>query len=137
MSPGDNPSARLSRTRAIPPALSDVEWSDIDGDPRSWLLAYCVAAAGRIDGAKVMALANAALPDGDPRKITHEKIVALREVLSASDYMAPSNEIGPAANAKRQRETDDRWRLASELLDAIESLLPPDVTTYTSVSRPG
>src|SRR5690242_8980765 len=65
-------------TRAIEPALSDAEWKQRAIDGMTIEGAYLTVESDeprdpyRFQPAKVMALANAALPDGDPRKITHD-----------------------------------------------------------------
>jgi hypothetical protein len=57
-----------------------------------------------------VAAANAALPDDDPRKITYRDVDLLRETANSLVSGGPN-----------------LWALANKL----ESLLPPDVTTYT------
>jgi hypothetical protein len=70
---------------------------------------------GRTEIPGLIALANAALPDSDPRKITREKIKALRagaESLEA-DYDCGGNHEALVTSVK-------------ELVAALESYLPPE-----------
>ena len=57
-----------------------------------------------------LALANAALPDDDPRKITHDDVVMLLEFAAAQHHFG-----------------------LKRLGEKLDSLLPPDVTTYYQV----
>lgn len=61
-----------------------------------------------LDTEKIIAVANAALPDSDPRKITRERIALLRV------------ELGWAENAEYSNDPEAR-----RFLDALESYLPP------------
>lgn len=61
----------------------------------------------------LMALCNAALPDGDPRKITREKIDALAFLVDEGDR--------PMTNRYEREE-----RLAYALLETLRALIPPD-----------
>lgn len=120
-------------TRAIEPALTPEEWkreeivigneitADIYSDrqqhfPRQLSIHVPIYGSSNRAGypvsrlTQLMALANAALPDGDPRKITYRDIDLLRETANSLESGGPN-----------------LWALANKL----ESLLPPDVTTYT------
>lgn len=59
----------------------------------------------------VIALANAALPDSDPRKITRERVAAIR---TAAEGSRRHYNAEPFANALR------------DFANALESYLPPD-----------
>jgi hypothetical protein len=67
-----------------------------------------------VDAVKVIALANAALPDSDPRKITREKILLVRSAIVHEPY-AGSSSPNPDGAAALQA-----------FADALESYLPPE-----------
>jgi hypothetical protein len=69
------------------------------------------------DLAALIALANAAMNDEDPRKFTREHVVALRSATEelARDYDAVATDARSA-----------RAGLLDDLADAIESFLPPE-----------
>lgn len=60
----------------------------------------------------MMAINNDDFPDGDPRKITRDKVAHLRSVLSEAN--------------KAKREHWSGWAQIEELCNALESLLPPE-----------
>jgi hypothetical protein len=98
----------------IRPAMLPSEWEMVSGRP---LLRDMMAAEALNRGqvSMVIALANAALPDSDPRKITRKHIAMLREAGRQRDSLSP-----PYLDIT----LDD----AAELLafaDALESYLPP------------
>lgn len=74
----------MTKTPKIEPALTEKEWADakkygadnfrVDAGPLSWF-----------EPSEVIALANAALPDTDPRKITRFRVEALRAAALALD----------------------------------------------------
>lgn len=100
-------------TEKIPPALSPEEWAE----PAN--VGYFDWPNGIVDvssdtppdrlPAQIIALANAALPDSDARKITREKIKMLR------DYAADITRIG---GGRHGGELD-------HLADELEAYLPP------------
>lgn len=69
----------------------------------------------------VIALANTALPDADPRKITWAMVDALRNLFESSDFLA-YEEPGHRADHEETKRVGD---LAYQCLDAIASYLPP------------
>lgn len=120
------------------PALSEKEWRDIAtnrsvasqivGDRVMDRYGY-FESVNRGDEPALIAACNALLPDSDPRKITRDKVNALREMVSYID--APHE---AAVRFARMDGIDDPsedlstveagrwlWRLA----DALESYLPP------------
>lgn len=71
----------------------------------------------------VIALANAALPDSDPRKITRERIALIRELAELAWLRAKSFKVAePFATRNADRAKDDVLQFA----DALESYLPPE-----------
>lgn len=123
----------------IEPALSETEWAE-RGDPVvsgyiDWGMQVVDVRSGCGYGGNkeqerrfipgLIALANAALPDSDPRKITREKITALR---SAAHFL--ENADGRLAVA--WSADDNPWhKLAAELratADALESYLRQEGT---------
>jgi hypothetical protein len=63
-------------TRAIEPALTPEEWKRFRKSPGLW----CDEVGHTADDCfENMAINNAALPDGDPRKITREDVVLLAQ----------------------------------------------------------
>jgi hypothetical protein len=71
--------------------------------------------------AALIALANAALPDDDPRKITREKLVALRDCLAMAGLANDDRCVSDKEFADARRYD----ALATTLTDALESYLPP------------
>jgi hypothetical protein len=107
----------------IKPAMTAAEWArGING--HDW--EHLAALAGT--EAQLIALANAALPDSDPRKITRERVQSLRalaEELAFDDCTIPEDEDAPLTLAGREH----RHRLIAEarnLAAALESYLPPE-----------
>jgi hypothetical protein len=117
--------------KRIEPALTADEWADAqkygadafraEAGPRTWFSLP-----------QVIALANAALPDSDPRKITREKIAQLRLAVNEWDGVGRD----PVKLAEWQGADDDRPEpdleyfgggdAALAFLDALESYLPPE-----------
>lgn len=100
-----------SMTGKIEPALTAEEWArfrdsrtDVAemGTPTAYLYHYA-------DPGQCLAVANAMLPDSDPRKITDEKVGLLRNALRTIRLDRPGFNLA---------ELD-------ELADALESYLPP------------
>lgn len=90
----------------ITPALTPEEWEyAMHEDVRDGLAYEVTYLWGRSRQAGAIALANAALPDDDPRKITRERVNILRELWAECPY---------------EYQTALR-----ELADALESYLPP------------
>jgi hypothetical protein len=92
-----------------------------DGIVRIALLEKPGVATGALDQpARAIALLNDALPDSDPRKVTREKIEAIRLRAQRSDYVPESGE---------DLEANGQWPLDNAVdafLDALESYLPPE-----------
>lgn len=102
-------------TDRIEPALSSEEWAHaMDEDVREGLAYEVTYLWGSSRPAATIALANAALLDSDPRKITRTKITLLRE---AADSHRAYDSIEPFhAEAKS----------LAEFANALESYLPPE-----------
>lgn len=111
----------------IEPALTAEEWAEVGSSPwigcsydegiMAWPERPHVRSADSgldidDDMHALIALANAALPDFDPRKITREKIEVARHIMARAERRTM---VGVALFAA----TDD-------LLDALESYLPPE-----------
>jgi hypothetical protein len=99
----------------IPPALTASEWAkQEEGD----LGGFRIVGRG-IDGphylAVLIARANAALPDEDPRKIRREHVRLLRDAADALPEEGRATALGLDTNASRLHE----------FADALESYLPP------------
>lgn len=93
----------------IEQALTKDEWEHaLDPDVRESLAYEVTYLWGKTRPGAAIALANAALPDSDPRKITREIVEAIRKA-----YL----EFG------QTNETTDR---ILEIADALESYLPPE-----------
>jgi hypothetical protein len=121
----------------IEPALDEHEW-------RNWTTgivepcgipfaigAACDAIAYSLDRnpAKLIALANAALPDDDPRKITRDRIKLMRDaggsILSAHAEYCVGEECG----------CHDDMRALDAFAVALESYLPPETACPSIVTR--
>lgn len=100
----------LPAREGVRPALSAGEWAELDHYPASPSTLEDVQTLPLIDDRhRAVALANHALPDGDPRKITRADVDALRDDLS--DH------------------PDDRARqeaVLRRIADKIAALLPPE-----------
>ena len=121
---------------AIPPALTPEEWEYVKGDPvyralrmieggddlsRARMTPDVVTGDAKIAHA-VAALGNAALPDGDPRKITRADLAAVDDLRLAADQLATDYDSTP-----EHRAESERLRLAAERLRAkLAALLPPE-----------
>lgn len=70
-----------------------------------------------------IALANALLPDGDPRKITRERAKALRKVIQAA---ASHWDKGPPDEGWQSDELISAVAICEVTLTALKSLLPPE-----------
>jgi hypothetical protein len=118
-------------TDRIEPALSADEWKassfklgaewwdgTVSGDEESVHIESGTdpqESAGPIRGprlASLIALANAALPDSDPRKITRARVDALRFAASSLRHECGSD--------------DEDARDVEAIADALESYLPPE-----------
>lgn len=126
----------MSEPEKIEPALTAEEWAkkasgdfSIDGtqlwgqDEQRWGNCW-------IDAAKAIALANAALSDSDPRKITREWVRLLTKINGAADQFDAAadgcDEAGEQRDAVAWRKDAD---LARSIADALESYLPPEAAT--------
>lgn len=101
-------------TDEIPPALTADEWAEIRTHPLPWGPSELIGEyASEGEYAKALALANAALPDGDLRKITREDVVKLRSI---------------AADMRAERPADT-WADDADVLEALAAklaaILPP------------
>jgi hypothetical protein len=104
-------------TTKIEPALSAEQWADL-----LTCIGYIDWGTGIVDvvvnsPAELIAVANAALPDSDPRKITRGKIELLRGLV---EFAAGAYD-SPALQKETQAEADKAYLV----LDALESYLPP------------
>lgn len=134
-------------TRAIEPALSDVQWQrrmvqglDVsDGDKGLSIMLHgsqlviadswykhtsdanyvCLRDPAKL--AAAMALANAALPDGDPRKITRDDIRLLWEVANSQEFC--SEDIDD--RGRDHFDNGDKQRIAA-LSAKLAAFLPPE-----------
>lgn len=114
----------------IDPALSAKEWATPHAERLTFFA--CVMDGGitfgdgsvapkigihveREDVPAIMALANAALPDDDPRKITRARMQAVRAAL-AEQFVDLSED----------QWTSDATKELTVLLAALESYLPPE-----------
>ena len=75
----------MTDTMKIEPALTESEWKriaqirrDIDPELQSTAIMHLLDWIAAGDESKAMAVANASLPDDDPRKITHDDVRKLR-----------------------------------------------------------
>lgn len=93
----------MSQESKVPPALTAEEWEYALGQPHG-LLEYLMRPAEAI-----IASANHALPDDDPRKITREWVEQLRAWAGVLE-----NDRGDVAGADLR-----------SIADALESYLPP------------
>jgi hypothetical protein len=104
--------SKMNIPKKVEPALTREEWESVDadraGEPLTGIgIGYTNGDLRTGDLCNpytphcLIALLNHALPDGDPRKITREKVKALRALLDLHDYEA------------------------CQLADLLESLLPP------------
>ena len=115
----------MTDTPKIAPALTALEWEEALAWPHG-LLDYLVKPGDAIGYGKdkpedlraLIALANAALPDDDPRKITREKIATLREMVG---YAA-----GAYTSSGESEDLKADEAFLSPFLDALESYLPPE-----------
>jgi hypothetical protein len=116
-------------TDRIAPALTAEEWARqyiVVGDRGTWVSGDGAEWLGYDDTERVVwkdripaviALANAALPDSDPRKITRAMVDAMREVARAAEAQHDqSHEFADYEAAQRWT----RWA------DALSSYLPPE-----------
>lgn len=129
-------------TDKIEPALTAEQWSDLArdalilGDPQDKHSPRIVADEeglsvqddwGEATGAPlpaVIAIANAALPDTDPRKITREKVAAMRQ--AADEFLSYlGRDYGPKDNWGRAPEYFAAFGTETiKFADALASYLP-------------
>lgn len=74
------------------------------------------------DMPRVIALANAALPDSDPRKITRHQLFCLREVLANFSAALAVGDFGDFLKPGLEEYASQAETLAA----ALESYLPPE-----------
>lgn len=99
----------------IEPALSAEEWATaLEPDSRDALAYEVTYLWGRSRPAGAIAIANTALPDSDPRKITREMVDEVRRVASA---------INPSA---ADADGEESVRSLARIADALESYLPQE-----------
>lgn len=117
-------------TKAIQPALTAEEWRGALGDNGQFIsdAAFITARPGesltisatiyREVAPRVMALANAALPDDDPRKIRRFHVDLLRRATDELTEGGPGRTVDP-------NEYQLGIAAVLELADVLESYLPP------------
>lgn len=114
-------------TQQVAPALTPEEWAEASQDLYLRLKATA-------DGAhftdpppeemhQTMALANALLPDGDRRKITHADVTQLRR--DALNHWKSYVQAKNLAQQDAMQEAEQAATLYSALADKLEGLLPP------------
>lgn len=121
-------------TDKIEPALTPDEWTGLEtwiptASPGKQRYLYASFSAAGIqfrepgqwtflttarDLSKLIAAANAALPHSDPRKITRERMAAVRAALAQQHVDLTDDHF-----------TSDETRVLAQVLDALESYLPP------------
>ena len=105
-------------TPEIEPATSAEDWAvHIEAARDAGLSLQAYLWAGQAYPARTIALANAALPDSDPRKITRHHVERLRMV-AATLHMRESGMAGPMTIVSNE---------LNEIAEALESYLPPEV----------
>jgi hypothetical protein len=92
-------------TDRLEPALSEEEWARVHDGTARWAVLDMAPEVQR----KMIALANAALPDDDPRKITWEMVTVIREAAHVPQHDGATWE-------------DER---VTRIADTLESYLPP------------
>jgi hypothetical protein len=99
--------------RAIEPALTAEEWQALP-DAAAAVAVMALPSLRRQPERMqiVMALANAALPDGDPRKITRAHVRMLESLRAAIN--------------KQRKENFEGVALLDELIASLSALLPPE-----------
>jgi membrane protein required for beta-lactamase induction len=107
-------------TDRIEPALSEAAWRYWLADPdyiRSSIAIGCDAISYdlRQEPARLLALANAALPDSDPRKITRTWVTELRGLAVALEKIARHAGASDEMHAVAERIRDRADALASYL----------------------
>jgi hypothetical protein len=101
---------------------------DLDDDGRGVAVGDEQGAHGLFRASSVrqlIAVANSALPDSDPRKITRERVQRVRDFLKTSAE-GQSADISIANERPWAKQFRDDMDFARTLLDALESYLPPD-----------
>jgi hypothetical protein len=110
-------------TDRVEPALSGYEWSHVrrGGDTlRDAQLDAAIEGVRRLRAEHMpalIALANAALPDSDPRKITREMVAAMRDAAHSAE--SRHDRSGELVDYETQRQFE-QWA------DALSSYLPPE-----------
>jgi hypothetical protein len=107
--------------RDIPPALDADRWREISGrHALEGALADAAFVTRDVTGlAATIALANAALADEDPRKLTRATVGLLRQIGHTIENLVGTTFV----SAETKRAEIDAVR---DLADVIESYLPPD-----------
>lgn len=121
-------------TQPIEPALSPDEWENpADVGYFDWDSGIVDVSADAFRPAKLpaklIALANAALPDSDPRKITREtvrRLSALAGHLENVNDMSQEIGDGYAPDVWQSAEMEQGITLLRAIADALESYLPPE-----------
>lgn len=111
-------------TDDVQAALTAAEWEMVIEAARVnrlSLQSYLAATNG--EPFRLMAFANAAFPDGDPRKITQATVAALYGVLEAAAAFYKEH---PPTPATQQEFVETQLRHASELRKTLVAILPPD-----------
>lgn len=112
----------MDESPKIEPALTPEEWASVEGERREQTTTRQLevdAIVARQDPASTIAVYNAALPDSDPRKITRER---MRAVKKAVDIWFGATVT--VYNTLADREPHFR---VIEFLAGLESYLPPTI----------
>jgi hypothetical protein len=97
----------------IKPALTAAQWATLRNDHTHDAIDHVRRAADKSDLPAVMALANAAFPDTDPRKLAREDYEVLRR-------------IGTWYFLHREGTTREEFVVADRALGKLRALLPPE-----------
>lgn len=104
-------------TDKIEPALTPEEWRDALSEDMRDGLAYEVSYLwGRERPHAAIAIANAALPDSDPRKLAREMVRYLLEIARFCE----------SVSEERTGEIEPETKLR-DIAAALESYLPPEI----------
>lgn len=117
-------------TDKIPPALTPEEWQRIrkDGiEEAIWNLGrssgfFEILGLNSEDRPAAISVLNDILPDSDPRKITREKVQAMRECIE----QARAYEVDIADSMDSPPRQDAPYRLMELMAESLESYLPPE-----------
>jgi hypothetical protein len=112
-------------TEHIDPALTSEEWGEISAAARdNGLTPQAYLFATDAFPFRALAMANAALPEDDPRKITRETVNALYGVSEAAAEWHKEHLTDP----KDQEFAENQRRKMRDLWQTLVALLPPEGT---------